>query len=108
MFSFIKMYWRLKTAAGPWCEGALFVELNGLKWGEERVENGEVGMGVPEECSVLCARGGPMNRGWGDNWRGTIQIQRGLCWSSGREGWVKHRREGTQYFRIEAPLCHSN
>ena len=38
MFSFIKMYWRLKTAAGPWCEGALFVELNGLKWGEERGE----------------------------------------------------------------------
>ena len=86
MFSFIKMYWRLKTAAGPWCEGALFVELNGLKCGEERVENGELGVGVPEECSVLCARGGPMNRGWGDNWRGTIQIT-----ERGRVGAVEGR-----------------
>ena len=82
MFSFIKMYWRLKTAE-PGCEDALFVELNGLKWGEERVENGEVGVGVPEECSVLCARGGPMNRGWGDNWRGTIQITERGCVGAG-------------------------
>ena len=26
------------------------------------------------EGRVQRARGGPMNRGWGDNWRGTIQI----------------------------------
>ena len=38
MFNFIKMYWRQQAAAEPGCEGALFVELNGLKWGEERGE----------------------------------------------------------------------
>ena len=43
-------------------------------------------MGVPEECSVLCARGGSMNRGWGDNWRGTIQIQRGVVLEQWRGG----------------------
>ena len=74
------------------------------------MENGEVGVGVPEECSALCARGGPMNRGWGDNWRGTIQIQRGVVLehSSGGEGRVTHRTGHTQYFRIESPVRHSN
>ena len=44
MFSFIKMYWRLKTAE-PGCEDALFVELNGLKWQMGGGKSGEWGSG---------------------------------------------------------------
>ena len=35
------------------------------------------------EGRVQCARGGPMNRGWGDNWRGTIQITERGCVGAG-------------------------
>ena len=39
-----------------------------------------------EGRGVQYARGGPVNRGWGDNWRGTIQIT-----ERGRVGAVEGR-----------------
>ena len=91
MFNFIKIYWRQQAAAEPGVWGTV---LCWVEWAQ-RGSSGErrrVG-----ECR--CARGGPMNRGWGDNWRGTIQIQKGVMLKQwrGAQRRVTHRTGHTVF-----------